>query len=100
MIKLKDLKDCYLYKIDARNSNYGIWIVKRESFVISRTKFTENYLFEEDYADGRDFGTALPSEEIEKSPFTNEDMYRFMGYNKQQEILDYLNNQPGYKGRV
>ncbi|TET59661.1 MAG: hypothetical protein E3J47_08235 [Candidatus Stahlbacteria bacterium] len=97
---MKDLKDCYLYKIDARNSNYGIWIEKRVSFIISRTKFSDNFLFEEEYADGSDFGTALPLEEIEKSPFTNEDMYGFMRYKKEQEILDYLNNQPGYKGRV
>jgi len=100
MIKLKDLKDCYLYKIDARNSNRGIWVAKRESFVISRTKFRENYLFEEDYAGGGPFGTALPIEEVEKSPFTNEDMHGFMRYNREQEILDYLNNQPDFKGRV
>lgn len=96
-MELKDLKNCYLYKINARNSNYGIWIAKRESFVISRTKFNDNFLFEEDYADGGPFGTALPLEEVEKSPFVNEDMYE---HEREQKILDYLNNQPNFKGRV
>jgi len=99
-MELKDLKNCYLYKINARNSNRGIWIAKRESFVISRTKFRENFLFEEDYQDGGPFGTALPIEEIEKSPFTDKDMYGFMRYKREQEILDYLNSKPGIKGRV
>jgi hypothetical protein len=100
MIQLNDLKNGYLYKIDARNANYGIWVEDRVSFVISRTKLGNNFLFEEEYKDGSAFGTALPLEEIEQSPFSDDDMPGFMNYEREEELLNYLNNQPGAEGRV
>ena len=46
-IKIEDLKDGHLYKIIARNASYGIWLYRRQGFVISRVKFGHKYIFEE-----------------------------------------------------
>ena len=103
-IKLEDLKDGYLYRIHARNASYGIYRESTEGFVISRFKFGLNYIFEEYYEDGRPYGTAGPTKEIEKSPFKpDEDAImvekvhsngkKFWSSPKEDEILKYLNNQ-------
>jgi len=94
------LKNLYLYKIRSRNSHFGIFIKERNSFLISRKKFDDNYLFEEYLFDGTRIGTVKPLEEIEKSPFTLEDLtskyltinnVKYFGYEKEKEILEYLN---------
>ena len=105
-IKFGDLKQGFLYKIAARNASYGIWVERRGAFLISRTKFDDNYLFEEWFRDKDEinqFGTAIPIKEIEKSPFEPEDMeivtkqnesgVYYSGYRKGVEILDYLNSK-------
>jgi len=88
MIKLEDLKDGYLYEIDARNASLGIWESKRGTFFISRIKFGDNFLFDEIHIDcSPDFGTATPLKEIEKSPFdVKDDLYK-----RESEVLEYLN---------
>ncbi len=97
MLKIDECKEGYLYKIDARNSNYGIFVMSRygtiiiPEFVISRFKFRDNFTFEEIHVDGSDhFGTALPIKEIEKSPFDLID-FSERPRTKEKEILDYLN---------
>ena len=102
-IKYEDLRQGFLYRINARNASYGIWIEDRGSFLISRVKFSDNYLFEEFFRDELNLGTATPIEEIEKSPFVSEDMkivtkqnengIYYSGYKKGVEILDYLNSK-------
>ena len=101
-IKAEDLKDGYLYEIDARNANRGIWWKKNGSFAISRFKLGDNFLFEEIHYDLDDWhGTAKPIKEIEKSPFNpeidfklmdiiGEDGKEYWGYNKEEDILKYL----------
>ena len=76
-IKMEDLKGGYLYKISARNANYGIWIPLRKSFAISRIKFRDNFIFEEHHWDCESFATVKPLEEIEKSPFYDENIEIF-----------------------
>ncbi len=99
-LKIDQLKDDYLYKIRARNANYGIWISQRKSFIISRVKFGNNFLFEEYHWDCEAFATVQPLEEIEKSQFKSEDINivnfveggkEYWGYSKEEEILEYLN---------
>jgi hypothetical protein len=83
-LKMNELKHGYLYKIKARNAEYGIWDKNEFGFVISRFKFDLNYVFEEYHWDAsEDFGTAKPLEEIEKSPFTK--------FDEHDSILVYLN---------
>lgn len=46
-IQLEDCIDGNLYIIDARNSNIGIFKKETGGFLISRTKFSSNFIFEE-----------------------------------------------------
>jgi len=89
-LKIDELKGGYLYKIIARNATFGIWIPQRYSFVISRTKFRDNYIFEEFHWDCPAFATVKPLEEIEKSPFDFEKI-DIVEYYKEKEMLEYLN---------
>ena len=74
-IKMPDLKTGYLYRIRARNGAFGIWEEKRKGFIISRVKFRANFPFTEYHHDtGAPFGTVLPLEEIEQSPFSVEEL--------------------------
>lgn len=68
---MRKLKNHWLYKIVARNAGMGIWITKRKSFLISRWKFRDNFLFEEfHYVTGPPFGTAFEiSGPIEEVPY-------------------------------
>lgn len=99
-LKMDQLKAGYLYKIRARNANYGIWLPQRQGFIISRIKFGDNYLFEEYHWDCEAFATVKPLEEIEKSPFnadeiniehSERDGKKFFGYPNSKAILTYLN---------
>ena len=84
-IKVEDLKDGYIYQINARNAKFGVWREKDGDFVISRFKFFNNYTFEEYHWDVSDmFGTAKPLQELEKCPL---DVYDY----KQKDMLEYLN---------
>ena len=87
-MKEEELKNGYLYEIDARNASTGIWDSKRRTFFISRTKFYDNFLFDELHVDASpDFGTATPMKEIEKSPFDmSVDLYKI-----EIDVLKYLN---------
>lgn len=74
-LSLEECKDGYLYKIHARCASYGIFREKHSDFMILRTKFYDTFLFEEIHFDASmEHGTAKPLKEIEKSPFTGEDM--------------------------
>jgi len=101
-ISVEKLKDGYLYKIHARNAEYGIWVAACGHFIISRIKYTTNYLFEEIHWDlSTHFGTVRPIEEIEKSPFDPKDMKErvlikgeereYLAYKDDDQILEYLN---------
>jgi hypothetical protein len=64
-IKIEDCKDGYLYLISARNSHIGIFNKDKNSFTISRVKFSNNYLFDEFHWDtGEPYGTVKPIREI------------------------------------
>jgi len=92
-LKVDQLKDGHLYKINARNASYGIWIAEHGHFIISRVKMNTNFLFEEIHWDLSDhFGTVRPLMEIEKSPFRHHDFDSTgMQYREEKEILKYLN---------
>lgn len=107
-IKPRDLKDGYLYRIVARNAPIGIWYKDKGVFMISRFKpvagYNCNYCSEEVHWDlSQMYGTAKPIEEIERAPFFPADDFRlvekvtegkmFWTYNRQLEILDYLNEK-------
>ena len=99
-LKMNQLKPGYLYEIDARNAGYGIWIPRKGSFIISRIKFGLNFLCEEDHWDSENNGTAKPIKEIEKSPFSDNDINitklesddnAYAEYQDEKKILEYLN---------
>ncbi|HBM14765.1 MAG TPA: hypothetical protein DD381_00215 [Lentisphaeria bacterium] len=92
MIRIDDLKQGYLYLIDARNSHLGIWMSKKNSFLISRFKFGDNFLFEEDHWDtGEPYGTVKPIKELEKTPFeADRFLYPYVP-DKNRDLLNYLN---------
>ena len=106
-IKIEDLKGGYLYRISARNAEYGIWLPQRNTFAISRIKFGSNYIFEEEHWDnGPPYGTVKPSKEIEKSPFDHEIInikYEkdekgktiYFGYPNSEDMIEYLNKFEG-----
>lgn len=93
MIKLEDCKDGYLYFISARNAQIGVYRKEELGFVISRTKFSDNYLFTEYHwnigqvkPDMECFGTAQPMKEIGPVPAMNKkDLLKYL--NEQTEIL-------------
>lgn len=73
-LQVEELKPFYLYTIKARNGTVGVWRPEKGEFVLSRFKFGENYTFGEVHWDLSDhFGTAKPLEELEQSPFTEDD---------------------------
>lgn len=81
-IPIKECKDGHLYRIAARNSNFGIFRKEFGDFEISRWKFNSNYIFEEIHWDlGPPYGTVKPLEHIEKAPEFDSD----------EEKLKYLN---------
>jgi len=99
-LKMDQLKAGYLYKIKARNANYGIWLPQRRGFITSRIKLGSNFLFEEYHWDCEAWATVKPLEEIERSPFdaekinieySEENSKKVFGYPKSKEILEYLN---------
>ena len=101
-IQTPDLISGYLYQIHARNARFGIWLPQRFSFLISRVKFSSNYLFEEIHFNASDWhGTARPMVEMERSPFKAEELnYKefqrddgdiYLDYPDSEEILEYLN---------
>jgi len=66
-IKMEDMKDGWLYRIDARNAVVGVWVEESKWFVISRHKFGQNFIHVEDHYDtGSPYGTAKPIYRIEK----------------------------------
>ncbi len=89
-IKLEDLKDGWLYEIDGRLASLGIWSSLKRTFLVSRWKYGDNFLFGEDHFDaftmGKDTpnGTVLPLREIEKVPVD-------IDYTDEAEALPYLN---------
>lgn len=91
-LKMDELKDGYLYEIIARNAKYGIWVSDRKSFVISRIKFGENFVFEECHYDCPDFATAQPIREIEKAPFKD---LSYRDESNEERLLKYLNKFEG-----
>lgn len=94
-IKISNCKEGYLYEINARNANYGIyqklqsttWI---NSFLISRFKFSDNFLFVEyHYDNGEPYGTVKPLKEIEMVPNeilngTDEQKLEYLNKHEQQ----------------
>jgi len=100
-VNINDLRDRHLYKIYARNSKIGIWMEETGSFLISRFKFNNNFLFDEVHYDLSDsFGTAWPLEEIEEVPVEVPKPFKYAFKDdsvelnkKMNQILDYLNRK-------
>lgn len=68
-IKLENCKHGYLYKINSRNLDYGVFNEKDKGFIGIREKFGQTYLFTEYHWDtGAPYGTVTPIEEISKIP--------------------------------
>jgi hypothetical protein len=110
-LKVDELKPFYTYKIRARNGRVGIWRPKTGDFLLRRTKFYDTYTFGEIHWDlDKNFGTARPLEELEASPFKEEDLHSrvltweegglerpewadtdtYFGNPREKDILNYL----------
>jgi len=83
-IYLYQMRDGYLYHIDARIASLGIWDTVTKSFEVSRTKFNDNFIDREDHWDLDNQGTAKPIKEIEKCGVSN---------SSDQSKLKYLNRR-------
>ena len=72
-ISLSSCQHGFLYYIHARNTNAGIFDATKQGFVISRKKFSANYLFIEYHWDtGEPLGTVKPLRKLcEAPPFKN-----------------------------
>lgn len=90
-MKADKLKAGYLYKVKARNGNFGIWLgIENRAFAVSRHKWGTNYIDEEYHYDlDKYYGTVIPLEQIEVSPFNMDDIVLYR--EKSKEILEYLN---------
>jgi len=82
-IKIKDLKEGYIYKILARNASVGVWLPGKKSFLISRNKFKMNFVDYEIHWDSELKGSAKPIKEFCKCP---------VDYFDDEIIITYLNN--------
>ena len=110
-LKVEELKPFYTYRIRARNGRVGVWYPDAGDFMLKREKFGDVFVFGETHYDLDDhFGTAMPLEELEQSPFTAEDFkYKTMTWEeagfkrpehaltdkvmfrpREKELLDYL----------
>ena len=79
-LKMTDMKARFVYLIMARNAHIGIWIPEEKGFLISRTKFKDNFLFTEYHWDADPhFGTAKPFKEL------------FLTASRIDAALEYLN---------
>jgi len=105
-LPMDEMKEGYLYKVNCRNADYGIWRASENSFVIRRTKFHSTYTFEEYHYDtGPPYGTARPLKVLELSPFKDEDYkhvvveqdgMEYLTLPKEEEILNYLKERGDY----
>ncbi len=95
-ISLDKCRDSFLYLIYARNANLGIFKKQNNSFVISRFKFKQNFLFEEYHWDtGEPFGTVKPVELLGPVSMS------FLPTMDEKEMLDFLNNMAiVYKNKI
>jgi len=83
-IPIAECRSGYLYRIDSRNASFGIYDAENECFIISRTKFYDNFLDEEDHWDtGIPCGTVKPLELIEEAP----------EFSSEIDVLNYLNKK-------
>lgn len=77
-LQMEDLVDNGLYRIRARNANYGIWNGKKKEFEIFRKKFEEEFLDSELHWDADPHhGTAKPDALIEVPPLFEDASTRF-----------------------
>lgn len=67
-IKLEDLKDRTLYRLQARNIKIGVWSSKEEVFYGIRTKFGARFIDSENHWDAPNFATACPLEALTTIP--------------------------------
>lgn len=95
-LSLQTMKPNYLYLLKARNFEFGIWKENEQGFLGKRHKFGEVFTFTEVHWDAsEDFGTAKPLTELEKTPFTQEDLEYDWDNPKvaakgERALLDYL----------
>jgi hypothetical protein len=99
-IPMDQMKSGHLYKIGARNASFGIWLEEEKGFIISRFKFSDNYLFVEYHWDtGAPHGTAKPWKDLGRVPFDYIPLLEVAkGPNNPiiaGKILEFLNHQGG-----
>lgn len=100
-IKVGDCKDGWLYVIAARNSTLGIYEEKTKAFIISRYKFTDNYLFHEIHWDSDPmFGTVKPLKILEEAPSFKDDKSKLRWLNgKRKEYKKEIERAGLYEER-
>lgn len=69
MISLQKCKHGFLYKIESRNLNFGVFNSVNNGFIGIRYKFGDKFLFTEyHWETGEPFGTVKPLEELHRIP--------------------------------
>lgn len=97
-IKIKDLEDNFVYRVDARNAHYGIWIAAEQCFLVRRYKFGEFFIDEEYHWDctiprviANNAGTVKPLEKIWEVPFDAEQLFNLQQYDRIEKYLTNIN---------
>ena len=96
IIPFDKCKNGYLYKINGRNADIGIFCKDLHGFIILRHKNEIEFLEDEYHCDvSEDFGTAHPSEEIEFFGNINENYDdNYDNDNEEyQKIFNYLSKK-------
>jgi len=84
--------DGNLYIICARNGRVGVYHEEDNSFIISRFKFSSNYLFPEYHWDtGEPYGTAKPLKDLGKSEiaFDSTELLAYLNIKEEEHRGDY-----------
>lgn len=69
MIPLRDCKHGFLYKLESRNLDFGVFNSVNSGFIGIRYKLGDKFLFTENHWEiGPPFGTAKPIEELQQVP--------------------------------
>lgn len=71
MIPVGECKPGWLYQLNSRNLDYGVYDESQKGFIGIRVKFGAKYLFTEYHWDtGPPFGTAMPIKEMRPCPIS------------------------------
>lgn len=90
MIPISDCKDGFLYKLNSRNLDYGIYCEADQSFIGIREKFNYRFLEVDGHRELKSFGcSALPTECLEIH-YPDELWVHDESHNDNKQLFEFL----------